>query len=90
MDEDKIFELPVVEALPEIKHEYLQRVSRPMDFRTIEEERVNYYNSITELQDDLILTFQNCILFNGEMSAYGRFAADMLNLLDDAYGTIMD
>jgi Bromodomain len=74
MDEDKLFELPVVETLPELKHHYLSKISRPMDFRTIEEERIQYYSSITELQDDLICIFSNCIKFNGEMSDYAQFA----------------
>ena len=74
MDEDKVFELPVIETMPEIKHQYMEVVSKPMDFRTIEEERINYYASITELQDDLILIFTNCIRFNGELSEYGQFA----------------
>lgn len=89
MDEDKLFEVPVFEAFPEIKHQYQQVVSKPMDFRTIEEERIHYYTSITELQDDLILVFSNCILFNGQMSEYGQFAQEMLNMLDDAYQDIV-
>lgn len=74
MDEDKLFEIPVFESFPEIKQEYLQVVSKPMDFRTIEEERIHSYYSIRELQDDLILIFQNCIRFNGASSEYGKFA----------------
>ena len=35
-----------------------------MDFRTIEEERLWHYQSITELQLDLILVFSNCMTFN--------------------------
>ena len=74
MDEDKLFELPVLETLPEIRHQYQEVISKPMDFRTIEEERIHYYTSITELQDDLILIFQNCIRFNSASSEYGQFA----------------
>jgi len=35
-----------------------------MDFRTIEEERMHAYQSIRELQDDIILIFENCYKFN--------------------------
>lgn len=35
-----------------------------MDFRTIEEERLQMYRSIRELQQDLVLTFRNCMQFN--------------------------
>jgi Bromodomain len=59
-----VFSSPVVEAYPEIADSYLEVVEEPMDFRTIEEERLPAYNSIRDLQDDLILTFRNCMTFN--------------------------
>ena len=56
--------MPVVEAYPDLQQSYLQHIATPMDFRTIEEERLWYYRSITELQHDLILVFSNCMEFN--------------------------
>jgi hypothetical protein len=50
LDEDGMFIIPVTEAFPDIAKSYLQVVSQPMDFRTIEEERVPQYASIQELQ----------------------------------------
>ena len=83
VDEKKLFEVPVLESLPHIKDEYLKVVSQPMDFKTIEE-RIPAYASITNLRDDLILTFQNSILFNGPESKFGQYAQQMLDELDDA------
>lgn len=74
MDEDELFAVPVVEALPELKREYLTAIEHPMDFRTIEEERLPNYSSVRELQDDLMLVFNNCIRFNTEDSPIGKFA----------------
>lgn len=74
MDEMGIFQVPVLETYPQIADTYLERVEQPMDFRTIEEERLHYYKSIRELQDDLILTFENCKAYNGALSEYGLYA----------------
>lgn len=84
-DKENIFAVPVLEALPQIKDRYMQVVSKPMDFRTIEEERIPTYTSISDLQADLILTFQNCILYNGASSPYGKIANQLLDKLDDAF-----
>jgi Bromodomain len=84
-DRENLFEIPVVEALPTIKDDYLKHISQPMDFRTIETKRSPSYKSIKELQADLILTFQNCILYNGKSSRYGKLALNMLDVMDDAY-----
>lgn len=83
-DKDGLFEQPVWESLPEIKDEYLEVVSNPMDFRTIEEERVKSYTSIKQLQQDLMLVFNNCIRFNGEGTQYANIAGNMLECLNDA------
>lgn len=64
MDENQMFSVPVVESYPELKESYLQRILEPMDFRTIEEDRLNYYLSICDLQQDLILVFRNCMAYN--------------------------
>ena len=84
VDEQKLFEAPVLESLPHIKDEYMKVVSHPMDFKTIEEERIPSYTSITNLRDDLILTFQNSIQFNGPKSKFGKISQQMLDNLDDA------
>ena len=83
VDEKKLFETPVLESLPEIAEMYLKAVTQPMDFKTIEE-RIPSYTSITNLRDDLIQTFQNCISFNGPESKFGQIAQQMLDDLDDA------
>ena len=84
-DKEDLFEEPVLEVLPTIKNNYLKVVKQPMDFKTIEKERSPNYQSINELREDLILTFQNCITFNGLSSPYGKVAQKMLHELDDAY-----
>ena len=63
-DELGIFSKPVIEAHPTIADAYLNVIETPIDLRTIEEERVNIYNSIQGLQDDLVLMFRNCCTFN--------------------------
>jgi hypothetical protein len=74
LDEDNLFDIPVVEAYPSFAHDYSKVVSNPMDFRTIEEERLQVYRNIAELQQDLILIFDNCIAFNEAASVYVEFA----------------
>lgn len=84
-DKGELFDRPVVEQLPEIEERYLKEVSEPMDFRTIEEERVHSYTSITQLREDLILVFENCITYNGAESKFGKIAMTMVDSLDDAF-----
>lgn len=74
LDEDGLFATPVVEQVPDLKDLYLTKIKSPMDFRTIKEERSQYYESIQELQDDIILTFRNCAMFNEPGSEYHQFA----------------
>jgi hypothetical protein len=74
LDEDNLFGIPVVEAYPSVAYDYAKAISKPMDFRTIEEERIPVYRCIADLQQDLILIFGNCIQFNGAASDYGTFA----------------
>lgn len=64
LDELDIFAIPVAEAYPDAADSYLERITHPMDFRTIEEERMLYYQSISELQNDLIQIFANCMEYN--------------------------
>lgn len=63
-----------METYPDIADSYLAVVQNPMDFRTIEEERLLRYRSITELQRDLVLVFNNCFAFNDVDSAVGQLA----------------
>lgn len=74
IDEGDIFAIPVAEAFPSIADAYLDVVEHPMDFRTIQEERVPSYSSIRELQQDLALVFENCIRFNGASNEYAMIA----------------
>lgn len=47
MDEDNVFENPVLEEHPELEKSYSQVVTTPMCFRDIEEESLQRYDSIT-------------------------------------------
>eukprot|EP00977_Amphora_coffeiformis_P005716 scaffold1211_cov169-Amphora_coffeaeformis.AAC.15 len=73
-DEEGIFAVPVAESVPDIAEEYNEAISDPIDFRTIKLERLSQYQSIRELQTDLITVFHNCIVFNGANSEYSRLA----------------
>jgi hypothetical protein len=75
-DEDQhgVFSVPVWESNPEIADSYLETIKEPMDLRTIEEERIPQYESIKELQDDLMLMLQNCCDYNGIDSVFGQYA----------------
>eukprot|EP00980_Cylindrotheca_fusiformis_P006268 scaffold1340_cov122-Cylindrotheca_fusiformis.AAC.11 len=64
LDEDDVFAVPVLETYPDIKDDYLAVVESPLDLRTIEEEHIQQYKSIRELQQDLTLVFKNCCIFN--------------------------
>jgi hypothetical protein len=59
-----IFRKPVLEEFPDLEIAYLRIVETPMDLRTIDEIRIFEYKSIQEMQQDLILMFQNCCKFN--------------------------
>ena len=54
--------------------EYSQKIDSPMDFRTIEDERLDGYQHIAELQGDVILTFRNCCVFNMEEQEFVSYA----------------
>jgi hypothetical protein len=89
LDSEKgAFEIPVAEAFPGIETAYRRTVTSPMDFRTIEEERLPTYESISQLQDDLMLVFGNCVRFNGEDTEYGRYAMMMLEQLGDVFQSV--
>lgn len=80
-----MFNSPVLESFPALEKEYSKVVKTPMDFTTIAEERVYCYRSITELQQDLLLVFQNCIAFNGPSSDLGKHATYIMDAMDDAF-----
>ncbi|KAL3944011.1 MAG: hypothetical protein SGBAC_001921 [Bacillariaceae sp.] len=75
LDTDGIFAVPVLEAYPDLANAYLTVVDTPMDLRTIEEERLQQYESIKELQEDLILMFKNCCAFNETGSDLWNYAS---------------
>jgi hypothetical protein len=74
LDPDGLFAIPVIEQLPELEDDYIAQIESPMDFRTIEEERLPTYEHIRALQDDLILVFRNCATFNDSNSEIHSFA----------------
>jgi putative N-acetylmannosamine-6-phosphate epimerase len=73
-DHEQVFAVPVLESYPDLAPAYLNVVSLPMDLRTIEEERLNEYFAIKELQKDLVLIFRNCCTFNAEGSHFWFYA----------------
>lgn len=74
LDTLDLFSLPVLATHPSLAAAYKKKVKSPMDFQTIEKERLPFYTHIADLQDDLILTFRNCCEFNGEMTEYYNYA----------------
>ena len=90
MDEERIFWIPVVEAFPEVRDVYLEMIPNPMDFRTIEDERVPSYQSITEFQDDLILVLGNCLDYNEPSSAFYKIASNLMDMLEETYRGVCD
>lgn len=90
LDEDGIFHLPVAVAYPEIAQAYKKVVAYPMDFRTIVEDRLHLYHSIQELQDDLLLVFDNCIVFNQEGSQLHDTATTMIDLTGSTFEGVLE
>lgn len=73
-----------IEAL-KIPH-YPKIVSKPMDFSTIKTKlTLNAYDSETDFYDDMCLVFDNCMLFNGRESSYGRIAFELKCEFDSMY-----
>ena len=77
-----------VEAFPAMKVAYRRVVKNPMDFRTIEEERLPIYESISQLQEDLILVFQNCVDFNGKDTEFGVYAIMLWEQLNHVFQNV--
>ena len=85
LDSWNMFGAPVCETYPEIADSYKARVTNPMDLRTIEEERLPTYRLIAELQEDLILAFKNCCVFNGEDSEYYAYTVEIWHSLNEVF-----
>jgi len=85
MDTDYIFKYPVAEAYPDIASRYLSIIKDPVDFRTINAQNIENYTEISELQDDLILVFKNCCMFNGEESCWWSYAVSCWKRLEDVF-----
>lgn len=85
----KLFAEPVVERYPKIADAYLARIHSPMDFRTILEERVQQYQSIRQLQEDIVLVFGNCMEFNEESSVFYDAARTMMELLESTFEGVL-
>ena len=61
-----IFRQPVDPTREEIP-DYLEIIKHPMDFSTIKKKLSgNVYLQVIEFLDDIQLTFDNCLLYNGE------------------------
>jgi bromodomain-containing protein 8 len=90
LDQEGTFALPVVEAFPYLSKDYKRVIKEPMDFRTIEEDRLPVYRSIRELQKDLVLVFTNCIKFNEQGSELASFARVMLDSMDDIFHAVCE
>lgn len=90
MDDGGNFYVPVAEAFPEIADDYLAVITNPMNFRTIEEERLNVYQSISELQEDLTLIFGNCMMFNMQGSDLHGMALSLLESLEETFTNVCD
>lgn len=90
LDKMNLFSIPVIEAYPEISEAYSQQVKNPIDFRTIQEEKLPYYSRISQLQDDLIQVFQNCVDFNGESDDLGQYAISLWGQLDEVFAAACD
>lgn len=53
--------------------DYLEVVKTPIDFGTIRQRlQTNNYHMPQEFIDDILLVFENCLLYNGENSQVGR------------------
>ena len=74
LDKENIFSIPVLESYPQIAEDYSRIVRTPMDLATIEEERLATYESIRELQKDIVLIFRNCCSYNKTSSHYWHYA----------------
>ncbi|KAL9187228.1 hypothetical protein ACHAXT_001331 [Thalassiosira profunda] len=85
LDFNELFTRPVAEAYPEVEDAYRELIDTPMDFRTIEEERLPHYGCINELREDLILVFRNCCVFNEDNDEYYDYSLGIWRQLNDIF-----
>lgn len=58
-----------------VYHTYSQRVSKPMDLGTIENNlSSNNYHTLLEFVQDVKMIWENCAKFNGENFLYTKYA----------------
>lgn len=58
--------------------DYLQVIKRPMDFGTIKKNfEQGKYENMESAADDIILVFENCILYNSQGSNVSLFSFDL-------------
>jgi len=84
LDDRESFKDPVTEQFPDIADEYLGSIADPMDIRTINE-RLESYEKISELQDDLILMLKNCCIYNGEKDDLWFYSVKIWKQLNDIF-----
>ena len=72
MSSSKIFHEPV-DAEKLGVSDYYEVVKNPVDFGTIKQRlNTNHYHMAQEFIDDMLLVFDNCLLYNGDSSSIGR------------------
>ena len=60
--------------------DYHEVVKNPIDFSTIKQRlNTNQYHIAQEFIDDMLLVFDNCLLYNGENSNIGRMCNKVRN-----------
>ncbi|CAK85479.1 unnamed protein product (macronuclear) [Paramecium tetraurelia] len=58
--------------------DYFEIVKKPMDFGTIKNKlNVNAYKNFREFHADMLLVFDNCVLYNGNQSAIGQIGVSI-------------
>ncbi|CAD8138801.1 unnamed protein product [Paramecium octaurelia] len=58
--------------------DYFEIVKKPMDFGTIKNKlNVNAYKNFREFHTDMLLVFDNCVLYNGNQSAIGQIGVNI-------------
>jgi len=69
--------------------DYFDIIKNPMDFATIKNRiNSNYYHHLQEYLDDIALTFQNCILYNGESSTVGKMCKSVMEEFKKQYDAL--
>mmetsp|Transcript_53502 Transcript_53502/g.64442 ORF Transcript_53502/g.64442 Transcript_53502/m.64442 type:complete len:778 (+) Transcript_53502:223-2556(+) len=80
LDYKKMFHKPVMISYPDLADQYLKIIKDPMDLKTMRS-NLRKYQSIQEMQEDLILIFDNCFTFNSKMSFEYNYAGGMFKQL---------